>query len=304
MPAALLEDVVLTYPGRPPQRALDGLDLRVNEGRVTALLGPNGAGKSSAIAVLTGLRRPQGGRTQVLGGSPGRRAARDNVGVMLQEGGLPTGARGAEAVHHIARLRGAPETAQPVIDLLGIDALGKTTVRRLSGGERKRVSLACALVGHPQLVVLDEPTAGLDPRGRAIVWDTVADLRTRGVAVLLCTHLIDEAEALSDDVAIIARGRCLIQAPTVNLTLAGEGVTFEGPAHLDLMGLTQALPGGCQAREVTPGRYRVDGVANPQVLATITSWCAQNGVMPRRLSAGESTLEDVYWRITDEEPTS
>lgn len=295
--AARLDEVVLTYPGRPP--ALAGLSLDVAPGKVTGLLGPNGAGKSTTIAVLAGLRRPQTGRVEVLGGAAGRLAARRALGVMLQEGGLPTTAGGPEVVRHVARLRGAPETAPALIERLGIGALGRTSIRRMSGGERRRVSLACTLVGAPEFVILDEPTAGLDPRGRAVVWEIIQELRSGGVTVLLSTHHIDEAETLSDDIALIAEGRCVLNAALADITASeAEGVTFEAVAHLDLRDLLAALPEQCAAREVSPGHYRVEGGADPHILATITSWCAQHGVLPRSLTTGRTSLEDVYWRVT------
>jgi ABC-2 type transport system ATP-binding protein len=297
--AALLQGIVVSYPGGG--RGLSGLDLAVSEGRVTALLGPNGAGKSTAVGVLAGLIRPGAGRASILGGPPGRRDARARVHVMVQDDGLPTGAHGAEVVRHVARLRHAPATAQPVIDLLGIEQLGRTTIRRLSGGERRRVSLACALVGDPDFVILDEPTAGLDPRGRAIVWETIASLRERGRTVLLCTHLLDEAEALGDDIAIISGGRLRASGPLASLLPDGtEMITFDGPLHLDVDGLMQALPEGARVEEVSPGRYRVDGGATPQMLATGASWCAQHGVQPRHLSVGTESLADAYWRLTED----
>jgi len=299
MDAARLEGVVVSY--GPGTRALDGLDLRVRDGAITALLGPNGAGKSSAVGVLAGLVRPMSGRAQVLGGTPGRPAARQRVNVMVQDDGLPTGARGAEVVRHVARLRGAPESAEPLISLLGLDQLGRTSVRRLSGGERRRVSLACALVGDPDFVILDEPTAGLDPRGRAIVWDAIAGLRDRGRAVLLCTHLLDEAEALADDVAIIASGQVRAAGPLASLVPTGtEVVTFDGPLHLDVRSLVDALPEGAVVTEISPGRYRIEGGASPQILATVASWCAQHGVQPRNLGVGTESLADTYWRLTDD----
>jgi len=299
MDAARLEGVVVSY--GPGTRALDGLDLRVRDGAITALLGPNGAGKSSAVGVLAGLVRPMSGRAQVLGGTPGRPAARQRVNVMVQDDGLPTGARGAEVVRHVARLRGAPESAEPLISLLGLDQLGRTSVRRLSGGERRRVSLACALVGDPDFVILDEPTAGLDPRGRAIVWDAIAGLRDRGRAVLLCTHLLDEAEALADDVAIIASGQVRAAGPLASLVPTGtEVVTFDGPLHLDVRSLVDALPEGAVVTEISPGRYRIEGGASPQILATVASWCAQHGVQPRNLGVGSESLADTYWRLTDD----
>lgn len=295
--AAALEGVRVAFPGR--RAALDGLDLSVPEAKVTALLGPNGAGKSTTVAVLAGLVRPDAGRVQVLGGPPGRLEARRRVHVMVQDDGLPTGAHAAETVRHVARLRGAPKTAAPLIDLLGLDQLGRTTIRRLSGGERRRVSLACALVGDPELVILDEPTAGLDPRGRAIVWEAIAGLRARGKSVLLCTHLLDEAEALGDEIAIIAGGRLQASGPLAALVPpAADAVTFDGPLHLDVTGLMHALPEGARVQEISPGRYRIDGDATPQILATVASWCAQHGVQPRNLSIGSESLTDVYWRLT------
>lgn len=294
MLAAALDEVSLSYRGR---RGLDRLSLSVAEGRVTGLLGPNGAGKSTTVAVLAGLRAPQSGRVDVLGGPPGRLAARRDLHVMLQEQGLPTGARGPEFVRHVAALRGAPDTADRWIRQLGIDAFGRTSIRRLSGGEKQRVSLACALVGSARMVVLDEPTAGLDPRGRSLVHDIIRTLRDDGITVLLATHLLDEAESLCDDIAIVDAGTCLVQAPLDRLLdQALDQVTFDGPLHLDLVGLLKALPEGCSAAETTPGRYLVRGPVDPRVLATVTSWCAQHGVTPRNLRAGHGTLEDAYLR--------
>ncbi|MFM9134097.1 MAG: ABC transporter ATP-binding protein [bacterium] len=294
-PAAALDDVVVVAGGH---RALDGLTLALEAGRVTALLGPNGAGKTTTIAVLAGLTRPESGSALVLGGTPGRLAAREQVGVMLQEGGLPSGARAGEIVRHVAALRGQPGTAPPLLDRLGLEALGRTPIRRMSGGERARVSLACALVGSPRLVLLDEPTAGLDPRGRAIVADLVAELRDHGTTVLLSTHVLDEAERLCDDVAIIVRGRCAASGSLAAMSAGGsESVSFEASLHLDLSTLCDALPEGCRAVETEPGRYRVEGPADPRTLATVTAWCAQHGVMPRGLRTGTGGLEDLYWRL-------
>jgi ABC-2 type transport system ATP-binding protein len=300
--AARLTDVVVRY-GGSASPALDGLDLEVATGRVTVLLGPNGAGKSTAVAVLAGLLTPGTGRVEVLGGPAGRPEARRRLNVMVQDDGLPTGAYSAEMVRHVASLRGAPTTAPALIEALGLTQLGRTTIRRLSGGERRRVSLACALVGRPDLVILDEPTAGLDPRGRALVWELIDGLRTRGASVLLCTHLLDEAESLGDNIAIIARGRCAAYGDMASLLPdRSEVVTFDGPLHLDLAGLHRALPEGAQVTETSPGRYRIEGAATPQVLATIGSWCAQHGVQPRNLGVGAEALADLYWRITADAP--
>lgn len=295
MPAAVIADAHLAY-GHAV--ALRGLSLTVSQGRVTGLLGPNGAGKSSAVALLAGLRRPRSGHVEVLGGQPGRSAARQALNVMLQEEGLPTGARGPETVRHVARLRDAVPSADQIIARLGIDAFGRTSIRRLSGGERRRVSLACALVGSPRMVILDEPTSGLDPRGRSLVWEIIRELRDGGTTVLLTTHLLDEAEALCDDVAILSRGRCLAQEPLDSLVSSGQDqVTFDAPPRLDLAGLLHALPEGCVVNEAAPGRYVVRGPVDPRVLATVTSWCAEHGVMPRNLRAGHGSLEAAYSRL-------
>lgn len=299
MDAAVLEGIVVSYPGG--HRGLQGLDLAVPRGGVTALLGPNGAGKSTAVGILAGLVNPDAGRAVVMGGPPGRREARERMNVMVQDDGLPSGAHAAEIVRHVARLRNAPDTAEPLIALLGLSALGRTTIRRLSGGERRRVSLACALVGDPEVVILDEPTAGLDPRGRAIVWEAIASLRDRGRTVLLCTHLLDEAEALADDIAIIADGRLRAHGSLASLAPdTTDVITFDGPLHLDVESLMQALPEGTQVEETSPGRYRVDGPATPQMLATVASWCAQHGVQPRQLTIGAESLADTYWRLTED----
>jgi ABC-2 type transport system ATP-binding protein len=298
--AARLDAVSVAYgSGSGTVRALDGLTLGVPQGGVTALLGPNGAGKSTTVGVLAGLTRATSGRASVLGGTPGRGEARRRVNVMVQDDGLPTGAHAAETVRHVARLRDCPGDASRWIELLGLSALGRTPIRRLSGGERRRISLACALLGSPDLVILDEPTTGLDPRGRALAWDAINNLREGGTTVLLCTHLFDEAEALSDEIAIIAFGRCVLQGPlSTLLPESDESVTFEGPLHLPISDLQQALPVSCRAQEVSPGRYRVEGGVGPQVLATVMSWCAEHGVMPRKLHTGGESLEDLYWRLT------
>lgn len=302
MDAARLEQVVVGYPGGAQGgRGLAGLDLSVREGGVTALLGPNGAGKSTTVGVLAGLIEPEAGHAVVLGGRPGRAEARRRINVMVQDDGLPSGAYAVELVRHVARLRGAPETASAIASTWGLDQLGRTTMRRLSGGERRRVSLACALVGDPEMVILDEPTAGLDPRGRTLVWEAIDALRARGRTVLLCTHLLDEAEALADDIAIIVNGRCAVQGSVAAIAADSvEVVTFSGPLHLDLDSLVRALPEGCRAQEASPGRYRVDGGASPQTLATVAAWCAQHGVQPRNLGVSGGGLADAYWRATEE----
>ncbi len=286
-------------------QVLRGLSLHLTAGRITALLGPNGAGKSTTMSVIAGLIRPNSGHVDVLGQDPGSLQARLRTGVMLQEGGIPTQAHGPDIVRHIARLRGVESTAEPLIEALDIERLRKTTFRRMSGGEKKRVALACALVGTPDLILVDEPTAGLDPPGRRMVWEHLDQRRKDGVSIGLCTHDMSEASSLADDVAIIFQGHCRGLAPIEELLSSGEeSVTFSAALHLDLQGLQSALPERYRVAESHPGQYRITGPVGPETLATVSAWCGQMGVRPRDLRIAHRDLEDVYWEMTGSQWTA
>lgn len=292
--------LVKRYAGRT---AVDGLDLDVRAGGVTALLGPNGAGKTSTVECCLGLRHPDGGTVRVLGrelqeavADPGHRA---QVGAMLQDGGLPTSARPMRLLHHLARLHTAPRDVQALADRLGIPAFARTSVRRLSGGQRQRLALAAALVGRPRLVFLDEPTAGLDPAARLVVWDLVREVCAEGTGVLLTTHDLDEAERLAEHVVIVDGGRSLAAGSPAVLTARSEAsLRFTAGAGLDLAALRQALPEGTAVGEPQPGAYVVSGTVDPQVVAAVTSWCAAHGVMPDALTVGRPSLEEVFLDLT------
>ena len=283
--------------------AVDRLDLTVPRGSVTAVLGPNGAGKTTTIECAEGFRTPDAGSVRVLGRDP--RAARSTVsariGVMLQEsaGGYP-GARADEMLRHVAGLYAHPLDVDALVERLSLREAGRTTVRRLSGGLRQRLSLAMAVVGRPELVFLDEPTAGLDPRSRRDAWDLVRDLNRDGVTVVLTTHLLDEAELLADTVAIIARGRVVAHGSPDELTGAEHEVRFSGRPRLDVVSLRSALRSSVTVDEMQPGRYVVGGAVDPQTLASVTAWCAAHGVMPHHLSVGRRSLEDVFLDLTGE----
>lgn len=192
--------------------AVDGLDLVAKAG-VTAVLGPNGAGKTTTVEICEGYRKPDSGTVRVLGLDPVGQASdlHPRIGVMLQSGGVYSGARADEMLRHVARLHAHPLDVDALIERLGLGSCGRTTYRRLSGGQQQRLALAMAVVGRPELVFLDEPTAGLDPQARRATWDLVRDLRTDGVSVILTTHHMDEAEQLADDVAIIDAGTVIAQ---------------------------------------------------------------------------------------------
>ena len=299
-PAVEVAGLVKRYGGR---RVVDGLSLTAAPGAVTAVLGPNGAGKTTTVECCEGLRTPDGGSVRVLGLDPRRDGARlrPRVGVMLQDGGLPTGARAGEVLRHVASLHATPLDPTRLAAVLGLEPVLRTTVRRLSGGQRQRLALATAVVGRPELVFLDEPSAGLDPQARAAVWDLVHTLRDAGVTVVLTTHLMDEAERLADHVVVVDAGRVVAEGTPAELTAGAEVLSFNGPAGLDLTTLRAALPEGISATETTPGRYAVEGVSvqlGPGAVATVTAWCAAHAVMPEGLVLGRRTLEDVFLELT------
>ena len=187
-----------------------------------------------------------------------------------------------------------------LLDRLGLLGAARTPWRRLSGGEQQRLALGMAVVGRPEVVFLDEPTAGLDPHARRDTWDLVTALRADGVAVVLTTHLMDEAERLADDVVIVDRGRVVAAGTPTELTRGGADrqLRFRAPAGLDLTGLMLALPADAKAREVATGSYLVEGDVTAQLLSTVTAWCAGFGVTAEDLRVERRTLEDVFLEVT------
>jgi len=284
-------------------RAVDGLSLSVRAGSVLALLGPNGAGKTTTIEICEGFRRPDAGVVRVLGRDPSADAAavRPRVGVMLQDG--VGGYRDAKAIELLRLFAGYAVDPLPVDELLarvGLEAVAGTPVKRLSGGQQQRLSLALALVGRPELVFLDEPTAGMDPQARRGTWELIRSLRGAGVTVVLTTHFLDEAEELADDVVVVDSGRVVAAGSPAELTRAGaEGqIRFRATPGLRLGSLLGALPLGTTVSEDEPGRYLVSGDVTPQLLATLTAWCAAQGVLAEHLSVERRSLEDVFLELT------
>lgn len=216
MPAALtVADVRLSLGGRV---VLDGLGLTAAPGEVTAVLGPNGAGKTTMIRCCTGLLTPDHGHIDVLGEPAGSTSANARIGLMPQAAGAWSGVRPAELLAYLASLYATPLPTADLIAALGIDGFAQTPYRRLSGGQQQLVNLAGAIIGRPELVFLDEPTAGLDPHARRQVWTLIRDLRAAGVAVLLTTHAMDEAEQLADRVVLLNAGRRVAAGTVAELT--------------------------------------------------------------------------------------
>ena len=286
--------------------ALAGLDFEVDAGEVFGLLGPNGAGKTTTVEILEGYRRPDAGSVAVLGLDPvaDGPSLRPRIGVMLQEGGLYPGLRPLELLRLFAAYYDDPADPEALIDLVGLRDAVRTYVRRLSGGQAQRLSLACALVGQPEVLFLDEPTAGMDPHARATTWQLVRDLRARGTTILLTTHAMDEAEQLCDRVAIIAAGRLAAIGSPAELTAgAGESeLRFRVDAPLVLTGLADAL--GVAPREVTvepSGEYVVHATATPKLVAELACHLRDRGVLLQSLSSGRRSLEAVFLALTSED---
>ncbi|TVT18974.1 ABC transporter ATP-binding protein [Amycolatopsis acidiphila] len=302
-PAVEITGLVKRYGAKT---AVDGLDLKMDRGRLLALLGPNGAGKTTTVEICEGFLRPDAGRVRVLGFDPAREGAalRPRIGVMPQGGGAYPGVRAGEMLGLVASCAARPLDPAWLLEILGLSQVRRTPFKRLSGGQQQRLSLACALVGRPELVFLDEPTAGMDPQARRLVWDLLGALRADGVSVLLTTHLMEEAEALADDVVIVDHGRVIAEGTPAALT-AEEGdaaqLRFKARAGLDTELLSAALPEGYKVHEPTPGSYHVLGHVDPQVVSTVTSWCAQQGVLAEELHVGKRDLEEVFIELTGRE---
>ena len=282
--------------------AVSDLDLDVARSEVLALLGPNGAGKTTTVEMCEGFVRPDAGTIEVLGLDPiaDNARVRERIGVMLQGGGGYPAARAGEMLNLVASYAARPLDPDWLLTTLGLREAARTTYRRLSGGQQQRLALACAIVGRPELVFLDEPTAGMDAHARLVVWELIDALRRDGVTVVLTTHQLQEAEELADRIVIIDHGSPVASGTPAELMRNGseDQLRFTAPRKLDLSLLVSALPEGYRAVERTPGEYLVEGKIDPQVLATVTAWCARLNVMATDLRVEQRSLEDVFLDLT------
>jgi ABC-2 type transport system ATP-binding protein len=288
--------------------AVDGLSLTVAPHTITAVLGPNGAGKTTTLETCEGYRRPHGGSVRVLGLDPrrDRAALLPRIGVMLQAGGAWSGVRAQEMLDHMARLHAHPLDTGMLAERLGLADCGRTPYRRLSGGQQQRLGLALALVGRPELVFVDEPTAGMDPQARRDTWGLLEELRTDGVTVVLTTHYMEEAERLADRVHILDRGTLIASGTPLELTRGGQVATIR-------LVVTRPFPEGApqslghrlgpdaRVTQLDEVSLLVVGPAGPTTLATVSAWCEEHGVLPESLSLGQRTLEDVFLQLTGRE---
>lgn len=301
--ALVVESVVKRF---GEKTAVDGLSFTARRGELLALLGPNGAGKTTTIEMCEGFTKPTSGSIRVLGIDPVTQPqkVRDRIGIMLQGGGSYAGVSVAEMLNLAASYNKQPHDPQWLMELVGLEGAAKTTYRRLSGGQQQRLSLALALIGRPELIFLDEPTAGLDAQSRMAVWDIISALKRDGVSVLLTTHLMDEAERLADDVVIIDHGTVVAQGSPEALTSHEEFplLAVETAEALDVHRLNDELtPAGLTVEEVRPRSYRIKGTGSPEVVEKLAREAARQGVLIRELSVSHRNLEDVFLDITGRE---
>jgi ABC-2 type transport system ATP-binding protein len=286
------------------QRVVDHLSFSVQQGEIFALLGPNGAGKTTTVETLEGYRAPDEGRVRVLECDPIREgnALKAQIGVMLQQDGLYPALTAREVLRLFAGYFARSQPIDELLERVGLSAAAKTRCRRLSGGQKRRLALAVALVGNPALVFMDEPTAGMDPQARLTTWEIIRDLKSRGVTILLTTHLMDEAERLADRVAIIDHGRLLALDTPAQLTgtQTANVVRFVAPAGLDCAQLA-ALPSARKAEEIRPGSYLIESDQIPALLAELTAWLRDQHITLSELRVGNGSLEDLFLRLTGTE---
>jgi len=324
--AISVRGLVKRYDGRP---VVDHLELEVVPGELFALLGPNGAGKTTTVEILEGYRRADEGEVRVLGLDPGRDAAalRARIGLMLQGGGgIYPQARPREVLALFARFYEDPRDPDELLSLVGLADVARTRFKVLSGGQKQRLGLALALVGRPELVILDEPTAGMDPAAKAATRSLIAELRADGTTVLLTTHELADVERLADRIAIIDRGRLVAFGSPAELTAGGlPAIRFRVTAPLGdeersslATALAETLAGGAGRGTATvsaggpgspvsildgerPGAYRIGGLApSPATIARLAEWCAAHDRLLVEVRTEGGTLEERYLELTGE----
>jgi ABC-2 type transport system ATP-binding protein len=302
LPAIEIDKATKRYDGRP---VLRGISFEVKAGETFALLGPNGAGKTTTVEMVEGYRRPDGGHVRVLGEDPATagREHRARVGLMLQGGGgVDPRMTAREVLRLHGRFHAEPRNADELLELVGLTVAARTRYRRLSGGEKQRLGVALALVGRPTLVILDEPTAGMDVEGRTATRALLGRLRDEGVTILITSHDLTDIERVADRIAIIDRGRLVALGAPLELSQAASPVLrfrLDTPlSPSDIRGLQERL----RESSIEPtlveeggGRYRLDAAdPTPQVVAMIAAWCGGLGALIVELRAGGGSLEERY----------
>ncbi|MEU8175626.1 ABC transporter ATP-binding protein [Microbispora hainanensis] len=283
--------------------AVDDVSLTVQEGEILGILGPNGAGKTTTVECIEGLRVPDRGEIKVLGLDPRRDHAEltRRLGVQLQEGQIQERLEVAEALELYSSFYPDPADWRGLMDGLGLAGKAKTRYAKLSGGQKQRLSIALALVGSPQVAILDELTTGLDPQARRDTWDLIEDVRSRGVTIVLVTHFMEEAERLCDRVALIDAGRVVMVDTPAGLTERArieQRIQFRPSRRLDDELLTR-LP---EVTSVTRRGEMVVVSGNSDALNAVTAVLARNQIVAERLRVEQASLEDAFVQLTGKRP--
>lgn len=275
--------------------AVKNVDLQVEEGELFGLLGTNGAGKTSTLEVIQGLSRPSEGSVRILGFDPvsERRSVRPSLGIMLQKGGLPQDLTVAESLRMWAGTCSSPSPVPDVLERVDLADKLDTRVKVLSGGEQRRLDLACAIIGRPRVLFLDEPTTGLDPESRRNTWKLIQELKNSGVTIMLTTHYLDEAESLCDRLAIMHRGS-VVRRGTV------DEVVADHPARIELKDPRIALPQlpGSDV-ELRGDTVTITTSSVQETLTDLLNWARDSGITLHGLDARAASLEAVFLSIAD-----
>ena len=283
--------------------AVDHVSFTAQPGRVTVILGPNGAGKTSTIEACEGFLSPTAGSVQVLGLNPflQRKQLNRLMGIMLQDGGIYPSARVGELVQQYCALYGNGVDANALVARVGLQAVATTTYRRLSGGEKQRLSLALALAALPKIIFLDEPTSGIDVNGRDLVRSIIRELRDTGCCVIVATHELDEAERIADDVLVFHRGNVVASGTLHELRSGREEIRFRSHSLIDVHSLSTTL--GYTVEQTRQSEYTVAGTSDSRVIVQLTDWAKANNVDIGDIGAGSQRLDDVFRRLTAEPTT-
>lgn len=271
--------------------ALNDISLRIEPG-VTAILGQNGAGKTTLIKCALGLENPNQGTVSIFGSSPRNRAAREHIGVMLQDTELPDLLTGRELLTLFASYYTTPMTSEAVIALAQIGSFVDTRYRKLSGGQKRRVQFALAIVGNPDLVFLDEPTTGLDTDARKVLWDVVRDFVKAGRSIVLTTHYLEEADALADRILVLANGAIIADGSADDIRKTATGALIRCQTQLDLSEI-EALP-ACTGAGLA-GRFTE--IRTRDTLLTLRALLAKDGHLVD-LTISKPRLEDIFEALT------
>ena len=303
MAAIEVDNLVKTY---GTNRAVDGVTFQVPEGIVFALLGPNGAGKTTTVEILEGYREAESGRVSVLGMDPAAGGAtfRDRIGIVLQESGIDPVLTVAETLDLYGSYYSRRRSTAELIELTGLGEKRNERVKTLSGGQRRRLDLALALAGDPDLIFLDEPTTGFDPSARRKAWELVANLTSLGKTILLTTHYLDEAQHLADQIAVLGNGRIIAQGTPTTLVAGSARATiqFDVPpeARLELLpplaGTLHATEGSRDGDWVRATLDTPDEVGD---VHAVTGWAMERDIPLSGLTITRPNLEDVYLSIID-----